>query len=272
MTASRVFSGFEDRANNGVIMFTKYSTDAFDQVIAGFDDEKLLKAGIAVRTRENLTIGGNPAFLATGNQFIGGSRFRYWATVVKSSYGTALVSVQYPESAAALYPDANMRAALNSITLRPDPPLAEQVAALPYAFPDLGKFRIVGAIAGATVGLTDGPSDTDLDDKQTDLAVTISRKVPLPQARQTTARQALLGLRTLKIADVSSEGNVEIGGLPAYKIVGRARNEKGSELAIVQWVVFGAELTLVLQGTSPSGQSASELPQLTAIAEGMRLK
>src|SRR5215831_12377183 len=126
MTASRVFSGFEDRASNSVIIFTKYPPDAFDQVVAGFDDAKLLKAGIAVRTRENLKIGGNPAFLATGNQFIGGSRFHYWVAVVQSSYGTALVSVQYPESAAALYSDADMRAALTSITLRPDPPLTEQ--------------------------------------------------------------------------------------------------------------------------------------------------
>src|SRR5262245_33909509 len=62
------FSGFLDETTGAVILLVKFPADAaFNAAVAdAHDDAKFAMAGIAIRTRENVTIGGNPAFLMTG--------------------------------------------------------------------------------------------------------------------------------------------------------------------------------------------------------------
>jgi hypothetical protein len=268
------FSGFRDETTGGIILLTKFPGDAFSGVVAGVvDDAKLATAGIVVRTRENLTIGGNPAFLFTGTQVIRGVNFRYWAAIVGSPYGTALVNAQYPEATAARSYDEAIRAALTSVTLRPEPPLSDQIAALPFTLPNLGRFRVVTIITGLIVGLTDGPKDMDPDDTQTQLLVTASQRVPPDELRQTVARQGFLDHgRRMQVVGVDSESLITIGELPAYQTIGRVRNEKGIELKTVQWLVFGSNQTLLVDATSRPEQFDLVWPQLVAIRNGVHLK
>jgi hypothetical protein len=273
MVVAPGFAGFRDETIGGAILLTKFPADAFDQIVAGAsDDAKFAAAGIFVRTRENLTIGGNPAFLATGRQVIGGINFRYWGAIVKSSYGTAVVNAQYPEAVATRAYDDAIRAALTSITLRPEPSIAEQVAALPFTLPDLGKFRIDALISGYIVGLTDGPKDMDPEDTQTHFLVTVSQRVPPPELHQTAARQSFVSSRRRQVVDVRSEAAITIGGLDAYQIIGRVRSERGVELTDVQWMVFADDLTLMMDATSRPEKFDIIWQQLLAIRDGVHLK
>ena len=267
------FAGFRDETTGGTILLTKLPAEAFDQAAAGAaDSAKFATAGIIIRTRENLIIGGNQAFLASGRQFIRGVAFRYWGAIVSSPYGTAIVNALYPEATADADTDAVMRAALLSITLRPELPLADQVAALPFTLPDLGKFRIDALISGYIVGLTDGPKDMDPDDTQTHLLVTVSPKVPPRELEQTAARQSFLSSRKRQVVDVRSEAAIAVGGLDAYQIIGRVRNEKGIELIAVQWMIFGSDLTLMMDATSRPEQFDGIWQQLLDIRDGVHLK
>ena len=274
MVVAPNFTGFRDDTAGALILLTRAPADAFNRAADDLvDNAKLAAAGIVLRTREKLTIGGNPALLATGRQFVRGVNVRYWIAIVGSPYGTALVSAQYPEATAARDTDAVIRAALLSITLRPERPQADQVAALPFTLPDLGRFRIDALILGLIVDLTDGPKDMDLDDTQTHLFVTVSTKVPPEELRQTAARLGFQDQgRHLQVTGVDSESYITIGGLPAYQTIGRVRNENGIELKTVQWLVFGSNQTLLMEATSHPEQFDGVWQQLVSIRDGIHLK
>jgi hypothetical protein len=274
MVLSPNFSGFHDDHIGGVIVLTKFPAIAFDQVVAGgLDDAKLATGGIVLLTRENVMIGGNPALLLTGRQVIRGVNFRYWGAVVSSPYATALVNAQYPEATATPSYDQAIRAALNSITFRPEPSLGQQVAALPFTLPDLGKFRVVVIISGRIVGLTDGPNDSDTDDTQTQMLVAVSQQVPPDEFRQSAARQEFQNQgRRMQVVGVDSESYITIGELPAYQTIGRIRDEKGTELKTVQWMIFNDNKTLLMNATSRPERFDLIWPQIVTIRDGIRLK
>jgi len=268
------FSGFRDDTTGGIILLTRAPAEAFNRAVDDLgDNTRLAAAGIVLRTRENLTIGGNPALLATGRQVIRGVNVRYWVAIVGSPYGTALVNAQYPEATAAFDTDAAIRAALLSITLRPELPLADQVAGLPFTLPNLGKFRIDALISGFIVGLTDGPSDMDPNDTQTHLLLTVSQRVPPEELRQTAARLGFQDQgRHMQVIGVDSESYLTIGELPAYQTIGRLRNEKGIVLKTVQWLIFGSNKTLLVEATCRPEQFDGVWPQIVAIRDGVHLK
>jgi len=267
------FSGFRDETTGAFVLLTRAPADAFKRAVDDLgDNAKLATTGIVLTTRENLTIGGNPAVLAAGRQVIRGVRFRYWIAAVGSPYGTALVSAQVPEATVAFDTDATIRAALLSITLRPELPLSDQVAALPFTLPDLGKFRVDALISGFIVGLTDGPKDMDADDTQTHFLVTVSTKVPPKDLRQTAARLSFQSPRDMQIVDIRSESTMTIGGLNAYQIIGRVRNDKGVELSRVAWMVFGSDRTLMMDVTSRPERFDLVWQQIVTIRDGVRLK
>jgi hypothetical protein len=76
----------------------------------------------------------------------------------------------------------------------------------------------------------------------------------------------------MQVVTVDSEGAIVVGGLPAYEIIGRVRNEKGIELKRVAWMVFGRNQTLMLDATSRPEQFDLVWPQVLAIRNGVRLK
>jgi hypothetical protein len=113
----------------------------------------------------------------------------------------------------------------------------------------------------------------DADDTQTHILVTVSAKVPPEELRQTAAR---LGFqdhgRHMQVIGTDSESYITIGELPAYQTIGRLRNEKGTELKTVQWLIFGSDQTLLLDATSRPEQFDAVWTQLRAIRDGVRLK
>jgi hypothetical protein len=275
MSVAAIFSGFRDQAHGAAITLMRFPADAFYQTVAGFaDDSQFALSGITLLRRQKLTIGDDPAFLAVGERVVGGATLRVYMAVVGSPDGTAVVDVIYPEAAMRTYPDAVIRAALMTISVRPELPLTEQVAALPFTLPaDLGKFRVVRIISGLIAGLTDGPDDMDPDDMQTDFIVTVSSKVPPEELRQTAARLGFQDQgRYKQVIGVDSESLITVGGLPAYQTIGRMRNERGIELKTVQWEVFGSDKTLLLDATSRPERFDLIWQQLVTIRDGVHLK
>ena len=71
---------------------------------------------------------------------------------------TAFVTVQMPEAAAALYPDAAIRASLATLAFRVAVPIEEQLGLLPFKVGEFSGFRIAGVIPGRAVMLSDAPA------------------------------------------------------------------------------------------------------------------
>ncbi len=121
--------------------------------------EALKKQGVTQETREALSLAAGKAFLVIGRQEVEKTRLRKWFLIAGTPTLTALVTVQVPEPAKAAYPDAAIRAALRSLTVRTTIPVDEQLGLLPFKVGELAGFGVGGVVPGRAVMLSDGVSD-----------------------------------------------------------------------------------------------------------------
>jgi hypothetical protein len=273
MSLATSFAGFQDEARGAAIAITTFPPVAYTDIIRGFsDDGKLAQQGITAERRENLSVSGNPALLLIGRQQIPTGSVHKWIIIVGSAKAAALVTAQYKDAAAATYPDAVIRAALTSVTFRDSPTLAEQAAALPFTVPALGRFRIISALSGNSLGLTDVPKDADPEYDQATFVAALTTAVPAPAERDAFGRNGLLGLRAIQITAMESAKIVAIEGLPAHEILGSAQTQTGVRLRVVQWLLFGPTSTVHLLGTARPAQFDQMYPEFVALRNGIHLK
>src|SRR5262249_61813251 len=95
------------------------------------DVDSLKRQGVALETREALSLAICRAFPVIGRQEVERTKIRKWILVAQSAALTALVTVQVPEAARTNYPDAAIRAALASLSVRDSVPDEEQLSLLP---------------------------------------------------------------------------------------------------------------------------------------------
>jgi hypothetical protein len=114
---------------------------------------------LTLEKREVVPLSTGKAFLVIGRQEIDKTKVRKWILVASSPALTALVAVQIPEPAKALYPDAAIRAALASLAIRAAVPIEEELGVLPFKIGDLAGFRVAGVVPGRSAALSDAPTD-----------------------------------------------------------------------------------------------------------------
>ena len=200
MEPATAFSGFQDAAAKASILVAELPATAF-AVISKLDDAALRqRAAITVLRRRSLKIGGAPALLLAGTQAAAGAGDRQgdrqgdrkWVLVAGAPALTAMVTVQVPAAAARGYPDGVVEAALATVAFRQGAPPADALAALPFTLGDLAGFRVVRALVGGSVLLTEGRLDTDPNLAQPRLIVSWQRQPPVPPAlRESYARRRL---------------------------------------------------------------------------------
>src|SRR5207247_10896775 len=117
------------------------------------------RQGVTLETREDVPLSIGKACLVTGHQEVENNKIRKWIFVAGSSALTALVTVQIPDAAKALYPDAAIRAALTTLAIRDSVPGDEQLGPLPFQVNELAGLRVGGVVPGRASTLSDPPPD-----------------------------------------------------------------------------------------------------------------
>jgi hypothetical protein len=273
MSLAGQFSGFEDSAAGISILLNAFPPQAYAEVAAGFsDDARLARQGIVAQKRENLRVDDSPALLIMGQQEHAADSLRKWILLIGSPACTAVITVQYPDSAAAAYPDSAIRAALTSATVRKPPPSSEQVAALPYTISTVGKFRALQVLAGNTVALTDGHRDADPDHKQASFLATVTDVVPPAESREAFAQKQFAEMRALQQMTPKSSKSITINGLPGHEVAGTARSQSGVKLKVVQWTIFAPSATLHLLANARPAHFDRVFPEFIKLRDSVRLK
>ena len=131
---------------------------------AGFSPERM--QGMELLEREMIALPGGDGLLVVARQTENGVALRKWALLTRTEDMTAIVVATLPETAREAYPDAALRAALGSVTVRAKLSPDEMLAVLPYRLDDLGGFRLLRASPDGTAVLTFGPNDTTLPAEQ----------------------------------------------------------------------------------------------------------
>ncbi len=239
MSVSRRFPGFEDTANKAAITLLELPLPAYENVEKSMFD--FTPPGLTVETRTMFPFADGVGILLTGKGEVGGVTTRRWFLLGRTFGGpnadlTALVTVAVPEQALAIYPDKAIRAALSSVTFRP-PPLAEQMAMLPFAVGDLAGFRVMQAVAAGGLLLTDGPTD-DIT-RQPYMIISVGPGAPAEPGDRARFARDLLSSAPLSELTVTSSEAMRLSGLPGFEIRANAKNPRGASIKLVQWVRFG---------------------------------
>lgn len=267
LVESPAFAGFEDRAHNASLLIVDMPAEAYDQIEAGFTDAALAGKGITLEKREALPIKGARALLLTGTQSAGPVAVRKWVLLVGTADLTALLTLQVPETEAAAYPDAAVRAAFASLTFRS---VQDQMGAMPFALSNLAGFRPVRTIAGTTVILTDGPKDVIDGAEQPLFVVSIAGGAPRDDERRQFALRAMSTLPGLKDLRLERAEPQRIGGQAGFEVMATAVDLKtDAPVKVVQWIRFGPTAYIRMVGITRLDAFPDLYDRLRALRDGL---
>jgi hypothetical protein len=273
MTASSGFSGYEDRDKRVALVIAALPAAAYADIEKTTTPESLNKQGMTLESREDVTHPLGKALLFLGHQQIDGQRVRKWVLVVGGSELTALVTAQVPDAAQSAYPDAAIRAALMSVSVRPTVPVEEQLSLLPFRVSELAGFKVGGVIAGRAVMLTDGKLN-DAKAIDTHILVAIAAGAPAQAAdRGRFAQEVFEGVPNLKDIRIRSAEPLRIGGAQGHQIMASGRDgATGDEVTIVQWLRFGGSAYLHLVGVARSDGWTQAYARFRQVRDGIELR
>ena len=274
LTVSTNFSGFEDRENRVAMLMVALPAAAYPDIATSTTPESLQKQGVTLDAREDIAHPLGKAFLVLGHQQIEGQRIRKWILVVSAGELTALVTVQVPEAAQSAYPEAAIRAALMSVSVRTTVPVKEQLSLLPFRMSELAGFKIGGVIAGRAVMLTDGKPDPSAKAVDTHILVAIAAGAPAQAAdRGRFALEIFEGVPNLKDVRINSSETLRIGGQQGHQIMARGRDgATGDEIMIVQWLRFGGSGYLHVVGVARSEDWTQAYARFRQVRDGIELR
>jgi hypothetical protein len=264
-----VGAGFADRARGAMLVITELSLQSYARVMQDFSPERMQAGGMELLAREMIALPGGDGQLVVARQTENGVPLRKWALLTRTDDMTAIVVAVLPEAARDAYPDAAMRAALGSVTVRAKLAPDAMLAVLPYRLDDLGGFRLLRASPNGTAELTFGPNDTTLPAEQPDFMVAPRAVEPPPAAeRDRFAQRMLLGFLNRPDARIVRSEAIRIGGAPGHEIVAEGRDPAtGAELMTVQWLRFDAGVVQMF-GVARNDDWAESLRRMRALRDG----
>jgi hypothetical protein len=277
MVTSKSFFGYEDPNNNAAIILLALPAQAYADLDKSVTADALKRQGVTLETREDVPLSIGKAFLVTGHQEVENNKIRKWIFVAGSSTLTALVTVQIPEAAKALYPDAAIRAALTTLAIRDSVPVDEQLGLLPFKVNELAGFRVGGVVPGRAVMLSDAPADAPgpLDTRlEPHIFVAISPGAPMQTAdRDAFARDVFATVPNLRDIRITTSEPLRIGGQQGHQIVAEARDPTGTNaLTVVQWLRFGGGAYLQMIGIARTDGWKDAYPRFRSVRDGIEAR
>ncbi len=268
---SKEFMGFEDRDKKAAILLVELPPEAYAQIEKGTTADILKGSGATVDSTEPFTLGIGPAVLIVGRQSAENLSVRKWVLVAAAGDITAAVTVQVPDGESETYPDAAIRAALSSLTVRAAVPVEEQLAILPFVLKDLAGFRPVRGRPRNAALLTDGPRDVmELSEQPLILITAMSGVPPEPSERDRFARTLFAATPAVKEIRLTRAEPQRIAGQAGYEIVADAKDmQTNTDVTVAQWLRFGSGGYLHMLAISRKDAWAATYPRFRAVRDGI---
>ena len=275
MVASKSFFGFEDAGNNVAVILVSLPGEAYADLDKTVTAEALKKQGVALETREAMSLPTGKAFLVIGRQEVEKTKIRKWILVASSPVLTALVTVQIPDAAKAVYPDAAIRGMLATLAIRTTVPVEEQLGLLPFKVGELAGFRIGGVMPGRAVMLSDaldaqGRPAASMDPH---IFVAVATGGPAQAAeRDRFARDVLASTPNVKDIRITTSEPLRMSGQQGHQILATARDASGAALTLVQWLRFGGGGYLQMIGIARTDAWKDAYPRFRSVRDGIEAK
>jgi hypothetical protein len=277
LVLSKTFFGYEDPSNSVAMMLVALPPQAYADLDASVTAETLKRQGVTVETREALPLPSGKAFLVVGRQEVDNVKIRKWILVASSPTLTGFVTVQMPETATALYPDAAIRASLATLAFRAAVPVDEQLGLLPFKVSELSGFRIAGVIPGRAVMLSDAPAGAPGSPDSTNephIFAAIAAGGPAQSAdRDTFAREVFATLPNIREIRVTTSEPLRMAGQQGHQIIADAKDASGtSPLTVVQWLRFGGGGYMQIVGIARADAWKDAYPRFRSVRDGIEAR
>jgi len=272
MKPSLAFRGFEDRTNNASILILEIPAPAFAGVEKQLTSEALKKEGMVEEKRETVTLKGTKGLLLAGTQESDNKKYRKWLLLASWPEAASLVAFQVPEENKSKYPEASVRAALLSVTIRPVVPVDEQLRLVPVKFEELSGLRPFRVFGNSSVFLTEGATDPKDTSAQPLLIVSVGPGGPeQPSDRANFARQLFAGASDLKEVRIVSTDVLRLDTLQTYEIQAEAKDPKSdAPMKLVQWIRFGNGAFIRFIGIARADAWSEAFPRFRAVRDGTK--
>lgn len=274
LVPSKTFFGYEDPSNSVAMMLVALPPQAYADLDASVTAETLKRQGVTMESREALPLPSGKAFLVVGRQEVDNVKIRKWILVASSPTLTGFVTVQMPETATALYPDAAIRASLATLAFRAAVPVDEQLGLLPFKVSELSGFRIAGVIPGRAVMLSDAPAGAPGSPDSTNephIFAAIAPGGPAQSAdRDTFAREVFATLPNIREIRVTTSEPLRMAGQQGHQIIADAKDASGtSPLTVVQWLRFGGGGYMQIVGIARADAWKDAYPRFRSVRDGI---
>ena len=283
MTVSESFPGFEDREKKAAILISQLPGPAYDQFLKSMGSGAIEIPGVSNAKREIMLTEGGAAHLVTGDQEADGIKFRKWLMITRRSVTSShsdltlsfVVTAQVPVDAQSAYPDATIRAALATATLRASIPHAEILDRMPFTLNELADFKGIRSIVpNRALMLTDVPAEAEPPASSPILMLSIGSGAPSSPDERGQFSQNLLrniqGYANLRL--VSAEA-MRVRGLPGYEVrlEGNSLPDK-TEVSIVQWMSFQGGGFIRIVGIAPTLNWSDSFTRFRAVRDGVEMR
>ena len=272
MTPSHTFRGFEDRAASASILILEIPTQAYAGVEKQLATEVLKKDGVTEEKRETVTLNGAKGLLIAGTQEVDGKKYHKWLLLASWPEGASLVAFQVPDESKSKYPEASVRTALLSVTLRSVVPVDEQLDLVPIRFDELSGMRPFRVLGNSSVFLTEGATDPKEPAAQPLLIVSVAPGGPEQASdRANFSRQLFAGFNDFKDVRIVGSDVLRLDSQQTYEIQAEAKDPKSdAPMKLVQWIRFGNGAFIRFIGIARADAWGDAFPRFRAVRDGTK--
>jgi hypothetical protein len=263
MTRSDNFPGFEDREKQAAILISQLPGPAYEQFLKSMNTGAIEIPGVTNARREIfLTEGGGAGHLVIGDQEADGQKLRKWLMITRSSVTgqnsdltfAFVVTVQVPVEAQEAYPDAVVRKALATTTLRAAIPKAEILDRMPFTIDDFAGFTGVRSIVPTrAMMLTDVAADAEPPSDSPVMMISMGSGAPsAPDDRAQFSQNLMRNIQGYANLRLVSAEAMRVRGQPGYEVRLEGNSlPDNTEVSIVQWMRFSPGTFIRMVGVAP---------------------
>jgi hypothetical protein len=274
LVPSAAFQGYADPVNNVAIVVGALPVEAYAAIEKSATAEVMKKQGVTLEKRETLPLANGKAVLVIGRQQIENVSVRKWLMVAAMPELTALVSVQMPEAAKSVYPDAVIRTALASLAVRPTVPVEEQLSLLPFRVGELAGFQVNAVLPGRAVILSDSTSGAQSPSAEPHMVVAVASGGPAQAGdRDAFARDVFATIPNMQDIRITTSESLRIGGMQGHQILANAKDPStGADVTIVQWLRFGGGAYLHYVGVARVDDWIKAYARFRSVRDGIDVR
>lgn len=214
-TPATDFAGFANLEKQGSFVIAEMPAEAMQQLSGLFGDQQKAAAGFAtkgikVETQVEIeTKSGETVPLLHGSQEANGVTLDKWMALYAGEK-TVMITFQIPQETAI---DAEaVKAAFTSVTTGAAAPVNAQTSSLPFEIEAARPFRVIQALAGASVLMMAGDKDVDPEGKQPMAIAAYSKTSSTGADLAATAEATLRATKGLATANVTSKEETTFAG------------------------------------------------------------